>query len=317
MKRAFTAFAAALVAAGCNSGEIIVSGGGEDVRADFLSVIEFRPAPGQFVNDPYGAGYTGAETTDAAAAAYAEQRLRNGMYVSLGGFGGYIVVNFDHRVANADGCDILLGSNQTMTSNEPGIVWVMRDDNGNGRPDDEWYELAGSDSGADFAAHGTLRNYSVTYRRPSYTGGPVEWSDNTGGSGTLERNKYHQQESYYPAWIAGESYTLSGTRLEARNYDDGRNGEEYWINPPFGWGYVDNMGSDMLPEDTVLPLPSGMRFVALDISNAIDADGNPVGIDGIDFVKVQTGVHSVSGSIGEASTEVMAIYDYNCLVGGM
>ncbi len=317
MKRVFTAFAAALVAAGCNSGEIIVSGGGggAETSAEFESVIEFRPAPGQFINDPYGSGYTGQETTEAAALAYAERRLRSGMYVSLGGFGGYIVVGFDHRVANGAGGDLLIGSNQTMTSNEPGIVWVMRDDNGNGLPDDVWYELAGSDSGSDFAEHGTLRNYSVTYHRPTSAGGAVTWTDNAGGSGTLERNKYHQQEGYFPAWIADESYTLVGTRLEARNYDDGKDGEEYWINPPYDWGYVDNMGSDMLPEDTSLPLPSGVRFVAFDISNAIGADGTRVNLDGIDFVKVQSAVNAVSGSIGENSTEVMAVYDYHKLVG--
>ena len=33
------------------------------------------------------------------------------------------------------------------SSNEPGIVWVMQDVNGNGLPDDEWYELRGSETG--------------------------------------------------------------------------------------------------------------------------------------------------------------------------
>lgn len=316
MKRLIAAFSAALLAAGCNSGEIIVSDGdGDGTRAEFSSVIEFRPAPGQFVNDPYGSGYTGEETTEAAAVAYAERRLRSGMYVSLGGFGGYIVVGFDHRVANGAGEDILVGGNQIPTSNEPGIVWVMRDDNGNGLPDDVWYELAGSDSGAGFAEHGTVRNYSVTYRRPSSDGGPVLWTDNAGGSGSIERNSHHTQESYYPAWIADESYTLSGTRLEARNYLDAERGDDYWVNPPYDWGYADNMGSDMLPEDTALPLPSGMRFVALDISNAVDAEGRGVNLDGIDFVKVQSAVNAVSGSIGETSTEVTAVYDYHKLLG--
>ena len=65
--------------------------------------------------------------------------------VSLGGFGGYIVVGFDHSIQASGGYggyDFSITGNQFSGSSEPGVVWVMPDENGNGEPDDgPWYEL--------------------------------------------------------------------------------------------------------------------------------------------------------------------------------
>ena len=46
---------------------------------------------------------TGNETTLALANVWAETRLANQHYVSLGGFGGYIIVGFDHSISKRDG----------------------------------------------------------------------------------------------------------------------------------------------------------------------------------------------------------------------
>ena len=73
--------------------------------------------------------------------------------MSLGGFGGYVVVGFDQPVVNDPrnpyGVDFTISGNAFEAAakgywSEPGAVMVMRDDNGNGLPDDTWYELAGS-----------------------------------------------------------------------------------------------------------------------------------------------------------------------------
>lgn len=315
MKRTFAAFFAAVLLAGCNSGEVIRKGGsgGATADADFDRVFEFTPAPGQFVNEKVS-GYSG-ESTAAEAAIYAEKRLRSGLYLSLGGFGGYAVVGFDHDIVNNGGYNLAIGGNQTETANEPGIVWVMPDDNGNGLPDDTWYELAGSDSGADAAARETVRGYEVTYYRPTAAGQPVLWRDNLGATGEIDYiAATHRQDSYYPSWIAADSYTLGGTRLKARNYDRDGDGQ-YWVNPAYDWGYADNLGSDTVKGGSMEGLPSGIRFTLLKISNAVDADGEPVHLDRIRFVKVQTGVNTKSGWLGEASTEVTAIKDYNRILG--
>ena len=78
--------------------------------------------------------------------------------ISLGGFGGYVVVGFDHTIANREGSrDFrVLGNAFYAIANpdpnapeggscEPGGIMVAYDVNKNGKPDeDEWYEIAGS-----------------------------------------------------------------------------------------------------------------------------------------------------------------------------
>ena len=66
-------------------------------------VFEWVPAPGQFIGETVVGGMTGNETTLEAANAWAERRLENSYYVSLGGFGGYIIVGFDHSIAKKRG----------------------------------------------------------------------------------------------------------------------------------------------------------------------------------------------------------------------
>ena len=267
--------------------------------ADWNKVYEFTAAPGQFVNE----GYTA--TTAAEAAAYAESRLKMGnAYVSLGGFGGYIVVGFDHSIGNTGDYDFAVGGNSFDTSSEPGIVWVMQDENGDGLPNDTWYELAGSETGLEE----TLQDYAVTYYRPSGNGMDVQWSDNLGNRGCIDYLKaHHRQDTYYPAWIDADKYTLYGTCLKARNYDRSGNGA-FWEQPPYDWGYADNFSSvdRVNNDDNANAEVNANRFK---ISNAIDFEGRHVELEYIDFVKVQTGVNSKSGWLGELSTEVFSFYD--------
>lgn len=256
----------------------------------FSHVVEYLPAPGQFIGDMKTGGFTGEELTAEDARAYAEERLRQNNWVSLGAFGGYIVVAFDHSVENISGADIAITGNSFNGSSEPGVVWVMQDENGNGKADDTWYELKGSETGKGT----TIQEYEVTYYRPTSSGMPVGWTDNKGGSGTIDYlASFHNQPSYYPTWIAADSYTLRGTRLEARNYDSSGNGS-MWIQPAYDWGYADN-ASERDCADAVN---------SLDIDNAIDILGNPVELEYVDFVKVQSAVQSKSGWLGELSTEV-------------
>ena len=52
-------------------------------------------------------------------------------YLSLGAYGGYVVIGFDHSVENVPGeYDLILEGNAFAGSSEPGIVWVMQDENG-------------------------------------------------------------------------------------------------------------------------------------------------------------------------------------------
>ena len=262
-------------------------------------VYSFLPAPGQYVNENYTA------TTMEEACDYALNRMKQGYYVSLGGFGGSLVVGFDHSITN-DG-DYNFAVKNTIYSNysEPGIVWVMQDENGDGLPNDTWYELRGSETGLDC----TVQDYAVTYCRPSAPAQPVAWTDNLGGSGSIDYLvAYHKQDYYYPLWVQEDRYTLRGTRLEARNYDQSGRGV-YWINPDYGWGYADNYSPvDMLPERAT-GITAGCNHFK--ISDAITFDGQPANLQYIDFVKVQTGLNAKSGWLGELSTEVTDVIDFN------
>ena len=267
-------------------------------QADWNKVFEYTPAPGQFINELKTGGFDASHNNPEAAITYAEGRLSEGKWISLGGFGGYLVVGFDHSIDNNRSYNLGVVGNAFDGSSEPGIVWVMQDENGNGYPDDTWYELAGSETGK----FETYRDYAVTYYRPSGIGMPVQWTDNYGNSGEIDYlAQFHNQDYYYPLWIGKDSYTLKGTRLEARNYDQSGNGT-YWVQPHYDWGYVDNFS----PTD----FNSSDKANFFKISNAIDFEGNPVNLSHIDFVKVQCAVNAKSGWLGELSTEVCGFYDY-------
>lgn len=272
-------------------------------------VYEYLPAPGQFINEPNTGGFSG-ESTQQAAIAYAEDRMggETPIWVSLGGFGGYITVGFDHSIDNSagykGGYNFSIQGNQLEGSSEPGIVWVMQDTNGNGLPDDTWYELKGSEYGKPE----TIRNYAVTYYRPAGAAMDVQWTDNLGNAGSIDYlAAYHAQDSYYPLWIEPDAYTLYGTRLEPRVTQNPTTG--HWYNGEYEWGYADNFGSDRLSD--------GQNSVAaacktyFKISNAVNPDGSPADLQYIDFVKVQTAVNFKAGWLGENSSEVCAFVDEN------
>lgn len=287
---------------------------GADSKADWNKVFEYTPAPGQFINELKTGGFDGTQTTPEAAIAYAEARMSqtktdgtpNPIWVSLGGFGGYIIVGFDHSIDNSGEYDLGILGNSFSGSSEPGIVWVMQDENGNGQPDDTWYELAGSETGKEE----TIQDYAVTYYRPAGPMMPVQWTDNYGNSGEIDYLKqFHRQDYYYPLWIEADSYTLTGTCLKARNYDASGNGS-YWVNVEYDWGYADNFSPiDRLTSEENANADANANHFK--ISDAIDFECQPVNLEFIDFVKVQVGVNTKSGWLGEVSTEVFGFYDYN------
>lgn len=274
-------------------------------------VYEYCPAPGQFINvmPECKAG----ETYDDVLKRVEESISgTNDVLVSLGGFGGYVTFGFDHTVMNRLGDkDFSIhgncfyeqtGSDRKGGSAEPGIVMVSLDTNCNGKPDDEWYELAGS----EYSNPATLHNYTITYRRPdpervvisqgnltdvNYIG----WYDSEGIESFMSKNSFHRQE-YYPLWIESEALTFSGTRLPDNGVDAYGNGT-YYILYCYDWGYADNHPNEC------------QDLNSFDISWAVDGDGLPVVLPGIDFVRIYTGVNQQCGWTGETSTEICRATD--------
>ncbi|MGN1264815.1 MAG: PKD domain-containing protein [Muribaculaceae bacterium] len=279
-------------------------------------VYDFMPAPGQFVNEI--PEWEDGDTHATILAKVGEQIIggaSNGM-ISLGGYGGYVVFGFDHPVVNVSGeRDFMVYGNSVFdsvdknyVSGEPGIVMVSVDANGNGEPDDEWYELAGS----DYNASGTVHGYKITYVKPdadrALNADPdpddatiidrtyIKWTTNCEAEpeGYVKRNSFHTTNSYWPNWIEDDELTFEGTRLECLVVNIATQGLRY-ATTPRAWGYVDDM-----------PNSDNHGF---DIGWAVDADGNAVNLPSIDFVKVYTAVNHEHGWIGEISTEITGAED--------
>ena len=286
----FALVATLFAVVGCAQFDGVV-GNSSDAEPNELEfeVVEFLPAPGQFVNDGYAA------TTMAEACAYAQSRLENRYFVSLGGVGGSIVVKFKTPILNSEGgYDFGIYGNSFSGSSEPGVVWVSQDTNQNGVADDEWFELRGSESDKNT----TLRNYSITYSRTD-DAKRIAWRDNKGENGLIERNAVHQQD-YFPAWVTANEYTLSGTLLPDNSEWSDKNQE--WVLHAFEWGYADNFSAIDLATD---------RANRFRISDACTADGEWVDLSQIDFVKVQSATNVIHSAIGEVSTEVCGFISYN------
>lgn len=287
----FALVATLLMVGGCASFEDGNGGGGKEPAPKELEyeVVEFLPAPGQFVNEGYSA------TTMEEACAYAQSRIDNRYYISLGGFGGYVVVKFKAPIVSSEGdYDFGIYGNFHEGNSEPGIVWVSQDANGNGLADDEWFELYGSESEKETTKH----NYSITYSRTD-DNEIIAWHDSENESGTIERNSFHRQD-YYPAWVTADEYTLSGTLLPDNSEWIEKNQE--WVLHAFEWGYADNFSTIDVTTDKV------NRFR---ISDARTASGELANLQQIDFVKVQSATNVIHTAIGEVSTEVRGFVSYN------
>ena len=270
----------------------------EDTTANAFAnkVVEYRPAPGQYMNTTtmaYKEGFNELQILE-----YATERIQNKYLISLGAFGGSITLGFHQPITNIIGAyDFKVYGNASYNiygtatgflggSSEPGIVWVSKDENGNGLPDDSWYELAGS----EYSTTNETRGYEITYYRPTPLNGDVIWKDNQGNEGAVYRNNYHTQSSYFPEWIKQDELTFTGTRLK----DNAINENGMWIGYCYEWGYADNH-------------PNSTEMSQFKIDWAIDGNGKKVELDRIDFVRITTAVNQYAGSMGEISTEVMTV----------
>ena len=279
-------------------------------------VWEYCPAPGQFVNQlpEYEEGDDSNMMRLKAEEAIADNN--QGM-ITLGGWGGYVVFGFDHMIPNVSGeYDFIIYGNAFYSdangteqgrrggSCEPGVVMVSYDSNGNGKPDDEWFELAGSEYGNPQ----TLHDYSLTYFRPEENHTPtpskttpalidttyIYWKDNRDTSGYMHQIIYHKQP-YFPQWVDADSLVFEGTRLPD-NYDDISDNGTYYMLYAYDWGYADNH-------------PNTSMEARLKTDWAVKPDGTPANLPGIHFVKIYTGVHQQCGWLGESSSEITGAED--------
>ena len=312
-------------------------------------VYEYRPAPGQFINtlpvcrvgEPVDSVLARCRMSICGRIDTVTQMIhgqlvttvdtvweKNGM-ISLGGYGGYVIVGFDHPVVNMHTWDFDIWGNAIISnvdgrggSSEPGIVMVGVDMDGDGEPSDadKWYELAGS----EYDHPKTQHDFTITYYRPDenkqrtpsrvnpYLNDTtyIRWTSNDvnpdSTSGYLSRNTYHNQP-YWPLWMQGEDeMTFSGAKLRCNAVDLGGNdGTSYFVQYFFDWGYVDNLPN--YSKDA----PDELHSQGFKIDWAVDDDGNHVDLTHIDFIKVYNAVSQYCGWLGETSTEVTGGIDFH------
>ncbi|MFA6401303.1 MAG: T9SS type A sorting domain-containing protein [Salinivirgaceae bacterium] len=269
------------------------------------NVLEYKPAPGQFINTPYG---------NPSSA----QSLIGGVSgtLSLGGFGGYVVVGFDYRIENHPenpyGVDFTILGNASPNSSEPAAVYVMKDVNQNHLPDDTWYLLAGS----DYYFSTSHTDYQVTYTNPnSLSAADVPWTDIFGNAGLIEANSFHTQ-LYYPLHdsfpeIPSQQYALTGLLVQPRIDKSDPAFVAVQVCP---FGFADNSPRNLNyvgwePNNPYTAIIEGSGGDGFDISWAVDSGGKSVDLDGIDFIKIQTAVNASAGWLGELSPEILGVVD--------
>ena len=92
---------AALLFAACNSGEETTT---TQIQEPVATILEYTPAPGQFINGTMAGFDHVASAADACS--YAANRIASNNWVSLGGWGGRIVAAFAEPVPNTGGYDL-------------------------------------------------------------------------------------------------------------------------------------------------------------------------------------------------------------------
>jgi len=281
----------------------------ESVSQYISKVYDYSPAPGQFINElpPYQVGDTKEDMIKKVEDCISG--VSNGTLISLGGFGGSVTFGFDHTIENIEGLrDFRINGNAFLYdttfntksirqggSSEPGIIEVSYDANKNGYPDDEWYQIKGS----EYNNSSTIHDYQITYFRPeAEDAGNIEkyyrWINNQGEFGYKSKNKYHNQ-SYYPLWLESNSLKYTGEKLP-NNAVNQNEDVSYWVMYSYDWGYADNV-------------PNNDDESTYDISWAIKKDGSSANLDGVDFIRIYTAVDQDCGSIGELSTELSGAED--------
>lgn len=245
-------------------------------------VVEYRPAPGQFINTSLGN----------TAAVQGIVGGKSGC-LSLGAFGGYVIFEFDHDVQNIAGTDFVIFGNAFEGSSEPGIVEVSPDGN-------NWYRLKGSED--DNAA--TVPNYTITYTKPAQTvsAEAVAWADNRGGSGEVGTVTAHPQ-SYWPLFLPDNPSAMEFTGIKLPDNSAWNPTAQKFELGAFSWGYADNRSEDY--DGQAGNDPDTRSSNKFDLDNAVDASGNAVPLTAIRQVKVYTALSQMVGAgVGETSTEI-------------
>ena len=250
-------------------------------------LVDYLPINSQYTNRGYGIG---------------GENMLSGTFKSLGGFGGYATFYFEDGITNDPtnqyGVDFYVygNANPGQSFAEPGQVWVSEDGN-------NWYALAGSEH-----YDSAIWDYTVTYTKD---GTGTTWSDNYGHTQADHGKSFSWPlASNYTlnSLVNSDTITLSGILIPAVDGMVGGNATSSFAHATT-FGYADALengeSNPYLANDDLALKSSGF-----DLAWAVDAEGNPVNVDGMSFhyVKVVTASNIMAGAFYEKSTEVQRVY---------
>lgn len=235
------------------------------------TVTDYVPAPGQFINE-----LPEAEPGDSYATVLkrADESISDGEPVSLGAFGGYIILKTDTPLT---GRFRVIG-NAIPNGSEPGIVSISADGK-------EWFDIAGE-------KFETAKEITITYNRPTADATDndyISYTCSDGTKGFISRLPAFHTQPYYPVWINENSISFTAKMLPNNSE---LVGEDYKFTPL--WGYADSY-------------PNKDEKSIIDPTNAIDKNGNKVNLKSFSYIKVTSAILRVNGRLGESSTEVAGI----------
>lgn len=317
--------------------KIVVKKKTAKLSAYIAKVFDYLPAPGQFVNKlpQYQEGDTHEDMVRKANEWLVGE---DAWMITLGGWGGYVTIGFDHTIVNVpDKKDFRINGNAFGSamgrpnapfggSCEPGIIMVAYDKNKNGRPDDdEWYEIKGS---SNFSAEKELwysfaqensndtrvfRDYQMTYYKPEKEEPEIAGEpDNPLAFITIKNyirwednknNNGYKVKNVYHQQTYYPAWVKENqlTFKGIRLPENGINEGKFvpGINEGNIYFVLYGFGYGYVDNH-----PNVQDGSAIDIDWAIDKEGNKADLPGIDFVKIYNGVNQENGWIGESSTEV-------------
>jgi hypothetical protein len=202
-----------------------------------------------------------------------------GLGWSLGSAGGYEVWAVEPQASYR------IEGNPFGSWLEAGVVWMQEDHNGNGLPDEMWYELRGSEDDNLAQRDKITRRYAISYFKTDDHGSEneygqiikeVHWADSRGRAGMIPGG-------FPNRWgVTGDQATYTCTLLrDTGNIATGLYNEMTNLS-----GYVDAIGIDF------------------PVNKAMYADGTPITLSAVKFIKVQTALFHYGGIFGDVSTEI-------------
>lgn len=255
------------------------------VLAEFQSykpwalLIDYRPALGEKVAEE--AKRVGGDLKGAIRRANASIRRESNSTIYLGSFGGYATFEFDHNVKNFAGkydFEVLRDIEDSHIGHADLVVWVSSDK-------ETWYRLRSKQDDRAFSG--------------SYADGPNGAAEHGDVSGFTSDNKYlfRAGSEEVPIPVRSAYPNLVPEWIEAdwqKPYDGFRLKDRYTVKklwteddpPVFKDFEVKDLGRRVYNDP-----PSGEEpnFFGMDIEWAVDAEGNPVSLVSIKYVKVSTG----------------------------